>query len=61
MEEMIFQHLYLPGIKKVVQKELNRCDVCQRTIRSTKKNGKLTAKMAEETPWNKLCVDLVGF
>ena len=25
-----------------------------------KKNGKLPAKIAEETPWNKLCVDLIG-
>ena len=24
------------------------------------KNGKLTANMAEETPWNKLCVDIIG-
>ena len=25
-----------------------------------KKYGKLPAKSAEETPWNKLCVDLIG-
>ena len=25
-----------------------------------KKYGKLPAKLAEETPWNKLCVDLIG-
>ena len=24
------------------------------------KNGKLPSKLAEETPWNKLCVDLIG-
>ena len=24
------------------------------------KNGKLPYKLAEETPWNKLCVDLIG-
>ena len=28
--------------------------------RSNKKYGKLTAKLAEETPWKKLCVDLIG-
>ena len=27
---------------------------------TSKKNGKLPAKMAEETPWNKLCVYLIG-
>ena len=24
------------------------------------KKGKLTDKIAEETPWNKICVDLIG-
>ena len=37
-----------------------RCDVCQRIKRPSKKNGKLPANMAEETPWNKLCVDIIG-
>ena len=40
--------------------EVTRCDACQRTKFSTKKYSKLPAKMAEETPWNKLCVDLIG-
>ena len=26
-----------------------------------KNYGKLPAKLAEETPWNKLCLDLIGF
>ena len=56
---MILQHLYWPGIRKSVQKEVTECDVYQRTKRSTKKNGKLPAKLAEETPWNKLCVDII--
>ena len=37
-----------------------KCDVRQRTKWSTKKCGKLPAKLAEETLWNKLCVDLTG-
>ena len=57
---MIHQHLYWPGIREAVQTEVTVCDTCQRTKRSTKKNGKLPAKLAEETPWNKLCVDLIG-
>ena len=59
-EAMIFQYLYWPGIIAVVQKEFTRCDVCQRTKCSETKYGKLPAKVAEETPWNKLCVDLKG-
>ena len=57
-EAMIRKHLYWPGIRESSRKEVTKCDVCQRTKRSTKKNVKVTAKLAEETPWNKLCVDL---
>ena len=53
------QHLYWPGIRKSVQKEVTNCDVYQRTKQLTKK-GKLPAKLAEETQWNKLCVDIIG-
>ena len=57
-EAMIQQHLYWSGIREDVHKEGTWCDVCQRTKCSTKK-GKLTTKVAKETPWNKQCVDLI--
>ena len=57
---MICQHFYWPGIREAVQKEATVCDTCQRTKWSTKKYGKSPAKLAEETPWNKLCVDLIS-
>ena len=59
-EAIIFQYLYLPGIRAFVKKEFTICDVCQRTKQSSKTNGKLPAKMGEETPWNKLCVNIIG-
>ena len=59
-DAMIHQHLYLPGIRKAVRKKVTKYDVCQRTKRSTKKYGALPAKLAEETPWNKLYVDIIG-
>ena len=59
-EASISQHLYLPGIKDALYKEVMYCDTCQHTKRSTKKYGKLPVKLAEKTPWNKLCVDLIG-
>ena len=34
--------------------------MCQPTKRSTKKYGKLPAKLPEEIPWNKIYVDLIG-
>ena len=59
MEALICQINYFPGIRAATQKEVTRCDVCQRTKRS-EKNGKLLAKRVEEIPWNKICVDLIG-
>ena len=59
-EAMIFQHLYWPDNIDVVQKEVSNCDTCQRTKLSNKKYGTLPVKLAEEIPWNKLCVDLIG-
>ena len=28
--------------------------------KTVKKNGKFPAKISDKTPWNKLCVDLIG-
>ena len=56
----IHQNLYWPNIKDAVCDEVNNCDTCQRKKRSNKKYGKLPAKLAEEIPRNKLCVDLIG-
>ena len=58
-EAMIIQNVQQPGIIKAAQKEVTKCDVCQRTKRSIK-NGKLPAKLAEEKPRDKLCVYLIG-
>ena len=59
-EAMIRQHSYWPVIVAAVQKDLTGCDVYQNTKRSVKEYGKLPAKMVEETPWNRLCVNLIG-
>ena len=59
-ESMIRQNLYLPDIIDAFRKEVSNCDTCQCTKRSNKKNRKLPAKLAEEIPCNKLCVDLMG-
>jgi hypothetical protein len=36
------------------------CPVCQCNKRGQKKYGLLPPKEAESTPWDKLCVDLIG-
>ena len=57
---MICKHFYWPDIRYDVQKEVTNCDNCQCTELSNKKHGKLPAKLAEEIPWNKLYVDIIG-
>ena len=59
-EAMICQHLYWPDIRNVVRTEVSNCDTCQRTKWSHKKYGKSPAKLAEEIPWNKICIYLIG-
>ena len=59
-EAMIHQHLYWPGIRKSVRKEVTNCDTFQRTKRLNIKYGKFTDKEAEEITCNKICVDLTG-
>ena len=59
-ESMICQHLCWSGIIEAVQKEVTGCDMCQGAKQPTKKYGKLNTKLSEETPWNKLCVDIIG-
>ena len=58
-EAMIRQHLCWPDIIDTVQKEVSNYDTCQHEKLSNKKYGKLAAKVAEEIPWNKLCVYLI--
>ena len=47
MVVMICQHLYYPGIREAVLKEVTNCDTCQRKKHSNKKYDKLPAEEAE--------------
>ena len=60
IEAMIFQHFYWPGIRNYIRKEVTNWDNLKRTKWLNKKYGKLTSKEAEEIPWNKICVDIIG-
>ena len=59
-EEMIHQHFYCTNNRDAVHKQISNCDTYQRIKLPNKKYGKLPAKLAEEIPWNKICVDLLG-
>ena len=52
-DAMIIQHLYWPGMRNAVWKEVTHCDTCKRTKYSNKKYGKFPAKETEEIPRKK--------
>ena len=59
-EETIGQHLWWPKMRGQITKAVNICTICQRNKKQQKKYGHLPPKEAEATPWDKLCVDLIG-
>ena len=60
-ELTIAQHFYWPKLKDTVKEVCSRCDSCKLQKHDAKKYGKLPAKIdVEDTPWKKLCIDLVG-
>ena len=59
-EETIGQHLWWPQMRDHITNYVQICPLCQRNKRRQKKYGHVPMKMAEATPWDKLCVDLIG-
>ena len=59
-EETIGQHLWWPKMRDHITNYVKACPLCQKNKRRQKKYGLLPPKEAETTPWDKLCVDLIG-
>jgi RNase H-like domain found in reverse transcriptase/Integrase zinc binding domain len=61
-ESTIAQHYYWRNLRNDVRDVCSRCPTCQKNKKPTQKLGLLPAKddPAEYTPWDKLCVDLIG-
>jgi Integrase zinc binding domain/RNase H-like domain found in reverse transcriptase len=59
-EETIGQHLWWPLMRDHITNYVKICPLCQRNKRRQKKYGHVPMKEAEATPWDKLCVDLIG-
>jgi transposase InsO family protein len=59
-EETIGQHLWWPKMRDHITNYVKICPVCQRNKRRQIKYGLLPPKEAEATPWDKLCIDLIG-
>ena len=47
-------------MRDTIEKVCKKCPTCQRAKTDIKKYGHLPEKEAEVTPWEKLCVDLIG-
>ena len=60
MEETLRKVFYWPNLDKDVQGYVKTCRKCQISKRQRKKYGHLPAKKAEDIPWNRVNVDLIG-
>ena len=60
LEETLRLSMYWKGLKKAVQSHVKKCHSCQVNKRKQQKYGKLPTKLAITTPWEALCVDLIG-
>ena len=52
--------MYWKGLRQTVQSHVRKCHSCQVNKHRNHKYGKLPAKLAITTPWEALCVDLIG-
>ena len=59
-ELTIRQHFTWDGLTTTVKQICSTCHTCQLAKHKTVKYGKLPEKKAEATPWETLCIDLIG-
>ena len=60
LEETILASMYWKGMRPTIRSYVKKCKTCQINKRRQRKYGKLPAKLAITTPWEALCVDLIG-
>jgi hypothetical protein len=60
LEETMRSAMYWTGMRSTVRSYVKKCHSCQTNKRRKLKYGKLPTKLAVTTPWEALCVDLVG-
>ena len=59
-EATIAQHFTWKGMRNTVTNVCKKCDACVHSKRKNQKFGILPPKTAEVTPWETLCIDLIG-
>ncbi|MGL5963100.1 MAG: hypothetical protein ACRCZ2_01680, partial [Fusobacteriaceae bacterium] len=60
LEETIRNAMYWTNIRTSVRNHVKRCRSCQINKKRNIKYGKLPTKLVITTPWEALCVDLIG-
>ena len=60
LEEMMNTAIYWKGMQKTIQSITKSCKSCQVKKICTLKYGHLSSKIVVSTPWEALCVNLVG-
>jgi hypothetical protein len=60
MELPMGQHYTWKGMHTTIQAVCSRCASCQLMKAKYRKLGHLPEKNAEEIPWERLCIDLIG-
>ena len=59
-EQTIRMHFTWPKLHDDVEKICKKCKTCQLTKKTKIKYGHVPPKEAEVTPWDTLCIDLIG-
>ena len=60
LKETIRTAMFWMGIQRSVQNHVKRCQSCQTNKKQNLRYGKLPVKLVKTTPWEALCVNLIG-
>ena len=60
LEETMRSMMYWKGMQRTIRSYVKSCRSCQVNKRHSQKYGHVPPKLVITTPWNALCVDLIG-
>jgi hypothetical protein len=60
LKETMKSAIYWKGMRNTIRSKTKSCKICQVNKKRTQKYGHLPPKIVISTPWEALCVDLVG-
>ena len=56
----IHQHFHHPKLRSEIQRQIAKCDLCQRLKRGSRQYGDLAPRIAPFTPWQTVAIDCIG-